>query len=250
VATSIARGQTMSLDVVDLRLGDVRLGDWRQVLADVECDLLLTDPPYSARTHEGQRSVGENGQEATLAGLYRSIDETYCYELVEAWKKRVRSWWVIFGDHVTWTWWTGALRDAGFYTFAPVLWIRHPGPRMSGDGPVTGAEFLAVARRRSQELMGWGSLPGWYECPTVRGADREPDLIGQKPVNLMRALVRDYSRRDWTICDPHAGTGTTLFAGRQEHRRTIGAEIDPRTFEIAKARLVKPWTPDLFGGGR
>lgn len=29
---------------------ELRLGDYREVLADVTCDALITDPPYSART--------------------------------------------------------------------------------------------------------------------------------------------------------------------------------------------------------
>lgn len=34
----------------------LRFGDWRQVLADVTCDSLISDPPYSARTHGGPSS--------------------------------------------------------------------------------------------------------------------------------------------------------------------------------------------------
>ena len=42
------------------RKGDIelRLGDWREVLRDVEPDSVITDPPYSKRTQEGQRSFG------------------------------------------------------------------------------------------------------------------------------------------------------------------------------------------------
>lgn len=32
---------------------ELRLGDYREVLADVEADAVITDPPYSERTHKG-----------------------------------------------------------------------------------------------------------------------------------------------------------------------------------------------------
>ncbi len=38
----------------DGQLADLRLGRWQEALADVgEVDAVITDPPYSARTHEG-----------------------------------------------------------------------------------------------------------------------------------------------------------------------------------------------------
>lgn len=42
---------------------DLRLGRWQDVLADVECDALICDPPYSARTHKGH----DDGSESTKA---------------------------------------------------------------------------------------------------------------------------------------------------------------------------------------
>jgi 23S rRNA G2445 N2-methylase RlmL len=35
---------------------ELRLGDWREVLADVEPDAVITDPPYSERTHSGHNA--------------------------------------------------------------------------------------------------------------------------------------------------------------------------------------------------
>ena len=32
---------------------DLRLGDWRETMADLEVDALITDPPYSPRTEDG-----------------------------------------------------------------------------------------------------------------------------------------------------------------------------------------------------
>lgn len=35
---------------------ELRCGRWQDVLADVtQCDAVITDPPYSDKTHSGQR---------------------------------------------------------------------------------------------------------------------------------------------------------------------------------------------------
>ena len=39
---------------------ELRCGDYRDVLADVEPDAVITDPPYGARTHTGQRTAGRD----------------------------------------------------------------------------------------------------------------------------------------------------------------------------------------------
>ena len=50
----------------------------------------------------------------------------------------------------------------------------------------------------------------------------------QKPVSLLRWLIRSYSTPgDW-IVDPYAGSGSTGIAAREESRNFIGFDSDPR----------------------
>jgi site-specific DNA-methyltransferase (adenine-specific) len=223
---------------------DLRFGDWRETMADVTCDALITDPPYSPRTHDGQVQEREDGGKLTEIG-YDAIDRDYCHAFVELWRPRVRSWWVLFGDHVSNAWWLEALDAAGLLAFAPVHWVKQgAAPRLTGDGPASQTEAIAVARTRGKWATSppWGSLPGWYFDGIVQGAG----VVGAKPERLMRALVRDYSRDGWTIADPHAGSGTTLVAARAEGRHVIASERDPATYEIARARLGTPHARSLF----
>jgi len=46
-------------------------------------------------------------------------------------------------------------------------------------------------------------------------------IIGGKPMWLMRALVRDYSRPGNLVCDPCAGGATTLIAAAIEKTANI-----------------------------
>ena len=59
----------------------------------------------------------------------------------------------------------------------------------------------------------------------------------QKPINLMKRLLLDFTNQGDTILDPFMGSGTTGVACVQTGRNFIGIEIDPDYFEIAKKRI-------------
>jgi site-specific DNA-methyltransferase (adenine-specific) len=61
----------------------------------------------------------------------------------------------------------------------------------------------------------------------------------QKPLELMRYLVRTYSNPGATILDCAMGSGTTGVAAVLEGRQFIGIEKDMGYFEMAKDRLMR-----------
>lgn len=65
----------------------------------------------------------------------------------------------------------------------------------------------------------------------------EPSHATQKPVELMRYLVRTYSNAGDTILDCTMGSGTTGVASLLEGRKFIGIEKNEEFFELAKRRL-------------
>lgn len=248
---------------------ELRLGDWQSVLSDVEVDALITDPPYSARTDEGYRSAtdfeaiaakekrdvnqrsrrirqgGTKGGGALPRGrfelAYAPITEDWAHAFIASWAPRVRDWLVVFGDHVSHRWFEAAMQAAGLVTFAPVPWVRaNSAPRFAADGPANSCEWIAIARPQGFP-RDRRSRPGYYQGTIAQ----DQVVTGGKPLWLMRALVRDYSRPGDLVCDPCAGGATTLLAARLEGRFAIGAERDPNTHALASARLAKPYTPQL-----
>lgn len=59
----------------------------------------------------------------------------------------------------------------------------------------------------------------------------------QKPVNLLRYLIRTYSNEGDVILDNTAGSMSTAIAAIRENRRYIMIEKDPSIFAIGKARV-------------
>jgi hypothetical protein len=233
---------------------DLRLGDYRDVLADVgEVDALITDTPYSERTHSGHnRAVKSvNGKRsAKLSKLvYSSWSSVDVLRFVDHWAPRVRGWFVALTSHDLVPEWARALEYEGRYVFHPIPCVM-PGMtvRLTGDGPGSWSVYAVVARPRSAEFVKWGALPGAYVVAPDRSAqNRGETVMGGKPIRLMQALVRDYTRHGDLVCDPCAGAGTTLRAALSLGRMAVGAEIDPKTHAKAHKVAAKGIQHDLFG---
>lgn len=252
---------------------ELRAGAWQDALADVQqVDALILDAPYGARTHgghDGAPTVGGFRVSAydpryhTSAGRpspgvtpcvrraihYAAWTEQDVRALVASWVPRTRGWIVSITDHNLAPIWAQALEDAGRYVFAPLPWVA-PGSRvrLSGDGPSSWTCWIVVARPRTGAHRDgtawhkWGTLPGAYIVNQQRGQA----VVGAKPIGLMRALVRDYTRPGDLVCDPCAGGGTTGRACQLEGRRFIGAELDTETHAAAVQRLSQPYTCSLL----
>lgn len=243
---------------------DLRLGRWQNVLADVECDALIVDAPYSERTHSGHdggartdsatackrdaKWAARGGKRAAIN--YSAWGESEVAAFVEHFAPKTRGWFVSITDHRLAPVWERYLEAAGRYVFSPLAFVdRGSRVRLAGDGPAQWACWIVVARPTSLPYSKWGARDGAYVLPYGIGDDGTNAVIGGKPLWLMRALIRDYSRPNDLVCDPCAGGSTTLLAALMEGRRAVGAECDPKHYEIGRKRLAKGYTPQLFATG-
>jgi site-specific DNA-methyltransferase (adenine-specific) len=218
--------------------------DCRDMLPSLEVDVVITDPPYSARTHtghnasaSGHRGFGRDGSIRASLGY-----EPWTERDVEQYAALVTSvpgWIVTMTDHVLAPVIASAFERHGRYVFAPLPFIA-PGSRvrLSGDGPSSWTIWIVVARTATQ--VRWGTLPGGY----VAGEGwREREHMGGKPTALLRAIVSDYSRAGDIVLDPFMGGGSTLVAAKQLGRKAIGIEIDESCCERAARRLAQEVLP-------
>lgn len=223
---------------------ELRLGKWQDVLADVQrVDSVITDPPYSARTHAGQLAGDDSNDGQERAELeYTHITPEDVFAIISAWATRISSWICAHTDSDLIVPYRYAADANGLTSFHPLpCVVRGMTVRMNGDGPSSWATYLMVARTKAAHK--WGTLPGAYTGP-----QGERLIAGSKSESMMRQIVRDYSRPGDLVCDPYAGSGTTLLAAVMEGRRAIGAEMSEERFELAVKRLRAGYTTDLFGG--
>lgn len=61
----------------------------------------------------------------------------------------------------------------------------------------------------------------------------------QKPIAVMREIIRNYTDAADTIFDPFMGAGSTGIAATLEARNFVGCEISPNYFAIARRRIAE-----------
>ena len=59
----------------------------------------------------------------------------------------------------------------------------------------------------------------------------------QKPVDLLKYLIKSYSNKGEVILDPFMGSGSTGIAANSLGRSFIGIELDKETYELAIERI-------------
>ncbi len=74
--------------------------------------------------------------------------------------------------------------------------------------------------------------------PIINNDDPEKWHPTQKPVDLMRWLIRSYSAAGDLVLDLAAGSGTTAVAAMREGRRSICIESHPEYFKGMESRLA------------
>lgn len=214
----------------------IHLGDYRDTLTG-RYGALITDPPYSAKVHKGHdEAVAMVGDDMRNALAYAHWSASDCNALAEWANEHVSGWWFIMCDHTLWWDHAEAAEAHGRYVFQPIpCFIRGMTVRMCGDGPSSWAVYACVSRPKTAEAAKWGTLPGYYLSKPERCA-----VTGGKPLRMMQAIVRDYSRPGDIVVDPCAGGGTTLLASKTMGRQYVGSEIDPGRHALADA-AVSGW---------
>lgn len=207
-------------------------GDCREVIADMadqSVAAVITDPPYTERTHKKARTPERDGVEA-----FAPIDDGALAAIL-AECGRVSSGWVVA---------TLDYRHAVGFDLAPPpglkvqrlgVWVKtNPTPQLSGDRPAQGWESIAYMHR-SDRRSAWsgGGAHGNHVSP-IPPPEGHPTA---KPLPLVAKWVRWFTNPGEIIFDPFAGSGTTLRAAVNEGRRAIGVELEERYCEVIAKRL-------------
>ncbi len=205
-------------------------GDCREILPSLEieqCGLVLTDPPYSERTHRGART-GKLGERALVD--FEPITSATLRGIISSCKRIVDGWWVSFCD-----WRLVALIEqeppSGWEFVRFGIWRKPNGaPQFTGDRPGMGWEAIAILHTGGKKVWNGGGKHGVWTHNKENG--RHPT---QKPLGLVQQLAEDFG--GGLILDPFMGSGTTLEAAKLLGRKSIGIEIEEKYCEIAANRL-------------
>lgn len=70
----------------------------------------------------------------------------------------------------------------------------------------------------------------------------------QKPIPLLKKLIKIFTDEGDVVIDPVAGSGTTLKAASEMNRHSYGFEIDRRFYKVAKEKMLSQIQTSLLFG--
>ena len=112
-------------------------------------------------------------------------------------------------------------------------------PKASKQEKNKGCEDLEPKPRADIDKM----MGGRVQMLTGSGNPRATTLNNfhptVKPIKLMSYLITMGSREGDLVLDPFCGSGTTLLAAHQLHRKYLGIELNPEYAQIIKKRMLE-----------
>lgn len=241
----------------------VHQGDALAVLAELETasvDGLVTDPPYSSG---GMVRSDRMAKTSTKYVQSDSANQSLSDFSGDNRDQRAYAYWMALwlaeasrvvkpgGVALLFTDWrqlpstTDALQAGGFVWRGIVPWVK-PSARPMAGRFTNQAEYVVWGSNGSMGLdFEDPVLPGFYQA----NAPRDREHITQKPIDVMRSLVRIVPEGG-VVLDPFLGSGTTAVASLIEGRRVVGVERVAEFAGISARRIQEAQfkTQPLEGG--
>lgn len=219
---------------------EIYLGDCQDILPLLQkADVTITDPPYEKECHNEGRRVQRSSSLENEPLEFKAMTEALRAAIVWEIAKKTSRWLLTFCQIEAAPIWRKAYEKYGVVYRRTMIWVKPDGlPQLSGDGPGQGFETILAMHKDTSGRDRWngGGRTGVFIHNKSRGG--EPNLHQtQKPITLMKELVKFFSDEGETILDPFCGSGSTLVAARELNRKAIGIEIEERYCEIAVKRL-------------
>ena len=214
-----------------------------QTLPDASVDAVITDPPYSSggafRGDKVAPTAQKYGGEALADFTGDNRDQRSFLTWMNLWLHdahrvlRPGGYCVLFTDWRQLPTMTDALQVGGFVWRGVVPWAK-PGarPMFKQRGYLNQCEYVVWGTAGPAAVGETEPLAGWYAAPPPRERDHQT----QKPLEVMRALVR-ICPEGGTVLDPFMGSGTTGIAAVLEGRKFVGVELSGHYFDVAYERI-------------
>ncbi len=241
----------MPLVMVDGEGWQILLGNNRDAYPSIgPVQAVITDPPYGTEVHHKDK-VGRraNGEVDSVPVPFEALTTSDMAGIANFCEEKCNGWALIFCQHEQVSAWRYILEDRTLNRIryaVPMVWIKPDAkPNFRGHGPGVGHETIMSywCGTEKRRWNGGGQCGVFYHNRSRREGDRHPT---EKPVALMKELVRLFTNPGDTIFDPFMGAGSTGVAALELGRKFIGVEQTEPYFLEAKQRLEQASRPTLL----
>lgn len=211
-------------------------------IPDHSVDLILTDPPYNL----GDYSTG-NIKMDWRADFNNDIAAWDTDFAPAAWLAEFRRILKPTGNIVAFTSynllgdWHRAF-DPVFDTFQFMVWHKtNPAPKLRRAGFLNSCELIVFAWNKGHtwNFGKQNEMHNFIETPICMGGERvtDPKHPTQKPLSVLRHILKIASNPGDIVLDPFMGVGSTGVAALEMERRFIGIDMEPSYVKAAKTRI-------------
>jgi DNA modification methylase len=239
----VERGQVWKVGRHRLMCGDsASAGDMKLLMEMKGADVLWTDPPYGV-DYVGKTKAALKIDNDSAVGL-----EPFLLSAFTSIRRHLNPcarFYIAAPAGPQGTVFRTAVRDAGLRLHEVLVWVK--------SSMVLGHSDYHY--QHEDVLYGWNDGPGrpgrgahdgtrWYgdhSQTTVFAVDkptRNADHPTVKPVELIRPMLENSSRKDDVVLDSFAGSGSTFCAAEEIGRTCFGMEIDPGYAAVTLERLA------------
>ena len=221
-------------------------------------DLVLTDPPYNLDFSSYSTMKLYNRKIHYVDSL--KWDKKFKFDLKQASKLMFKEFdrilkksgsIVMFGPQEWAYYYYEPAIKRNFHFNCELIWIKsNPIPQIRQSNYRSTHEIIVwFSRERNKKKklhtfnwQGQQEMKNVFTTPILQGKERirngkEPAHPTQKPLSIIRKLIKIHSNENDLVVDCFAGSGTTLVACKQLNRKFIGFEINPKYVKIANERL-------------
>lgn len=138
--------------------------------------------------------------------------------------------------------------DPIFDTFQYMVWHKtNPAPKIRKAGFLNSCELIICCWNKGHtwHFGKQSEMHNFIETHICQGNERtkDPKHPTQKPVGVLKHIIRIASNEGDLVFDPFMGVGSTGVAALELNRRFVGVEIDKRYFDAAEKRIVNVPVP-------
>jgi len=187
-------------------------GDCREILPYLpKVDLVLTDPPYGVGFQYASYQDSLDGWKALMGDLVPWIRNNSSMGILPSCQIKQLGWiYELYPPDWLLCWYKGSPGHVAFVGFND--W----------------EPLLVYGKRKGLHMH------DYFYCQPAPADNGHPC---PKPIKWANHLIGKTTKQDETVLDPFMGSGTTLVAAKQLHRKAIGIEIEEKYVEIAIKRL-------------
>ena len=214
-----------------------------KTIPEKSIDMILTDPPYNiAKYSTGNINLPNRSAINNDLGEW-DIEEINPNDFVDEFKRILKSDGNIFiftSYNLIGKWHESF--DSEFDTFQFFIWHKtNPMPKIFKNGFLNSCEMIVCLWNKGHKwnFTTQNEMHNYFESPICMGKERlkDPKHPAQKPLVLLKHLIKIGSNPNDVIFDPFMGVGSTGVASKELGRNFIGCEIDKTFFDAAKKRI-------------